>query len=98
MTHHRNVLSNDRVVRFHKRASKAIHVITFWQIDSASTGKTITCAGYQSRFGLELRVQYSDDEILATKEFRGSEGWAQMEAYAADARIAIDKRVRGGGK
>ena len=78
------------VERFHRRAQKPVHVITYWQMDSTSTGKTLTCAGYQSsRFGLELRVQYSEGEIVATKEFRGSGAWALMDACAAEARIAI---------
>ena len=98
MPRDRKAPSADRVVRFHKRAVNSTHVITYWRIESASTGKTLTCAGYQSTLGLELRVQYSDDEIVATKQFRGPGGWAEMEAYAAEARIAIGEHVLREGK
>ena len=89
MTHDSNAAFGDRVVRFQKRVPKRQHLITYWQIESALTRKTLTCAGYRSAAGLELCVQYSDDEMIETMLFREPDAWAQMNAYAEAARKAF---------
>jgi hypothetical protein len=89
VTHDPDAASSDRVVRFHRRAPKHVHLITYWQIESARTGRMLTCAGYRSPAGLELCVQYSDDEIIETMRFRDPNAWTQMNAYAEAARKAF---------
>jgi hypothetical protein len=89
VAHDPNAAFSERVVRFHKRAPKHLHLITYWQVESGLTGRTLTCAGYRTPAGLELCVQYSDDEIIETMRFREPNAWTQMNAYAEAARKAF---------
>jgi hypothetical protein len=70
---------------------KSVCLFAYWQIRSVGGDKTITCAAYEMAQGFEIRVQYSDQDVIATKRFQGPEARARMDAYAAEARTEIEK-------
>jgi len=73
-----------------KHPPKPVPLVTYWQIQSAGGGKTITCAGYETADGLEIRVQYCDEDVIASKPFHGPDARRLMEAYALEARTEIE--------
>jgi hypothetical protein len=58
-------------------------VVSYWRIFSPFSRRTAACAGYEADGGLELRLQYSDTEIIQTELFRGNDAREVMDAYAA---------------
>ena len=85
-------LGDDRFDWLSKRAlatpPQNDHICDFWILKGA-TDRDITCAAYRVATGIEVRVTYSADEIVATKLFRGV-GADEQLAEAADAwRLAL---------
>jgi hypothetical protein len=50
---------------------KNIHRATFFQVQSVS-GRLLTCAAYETEFGLELRLSYPNDNLMRSELFRGA--------------------------
>jgi hypothetical protein len=65
------------------RERKQRQVVTYWRIRSPFTNQVATCIGVEIEAGLEIRVQFSADEILQTEIFRGGDAREVMDAYAA---------------
>jgi hypothetical protein len=61
-------------------------LVTYWRMRSPFTGKVATCASYEAQGGLELRLQYNQNEVIHTERFRGRDARAVMDAYAAQVR------------
>ncbi len=65
------------------KAPKSLHLLTYWRIHSPFSKKTASCDGYEIDAGLELRLQYSADDIIQSELFRGEDAREVMDAYAA---------------
>lgn len=64
-------------------APKSEHRATFFTATGPS-GRPLTCAVYEVATGLELRLSYSDDDVMRSELFRGVDREERL-AEAADA-------------
>jgi hypothetical protein len=65
------------------KAPKNQHVVSYWRIFSPFSKKTAACEGFQVGNVLELRLQYSAEDVIQSEEFSGEDAREVMDAYAA---------------
>ena len=63
------------------REPRIEHLATFWTVRGPSN-RDLTCSAYRLRTGLELRVEYSPEDIVASQLFQGRD--AEQLAEKAD--------------
>ena len=66
----------------HPHESRIEHLATFWTMRGPSN-RDLTCSAYRVRTGLELRVEYSPEDIVASHLFRGRDA-DELLAQKAD--------------
>ena len=64
------------------REPRIEHLATLWTVRGPSN-RDLTCSAYRVQTGLELRVQYGPEDIVASQLFRGRD--AEQLAEQADA-------------
>ena len=52
------------------REPRIEHLATFWTVRGPSN-RDLTCSAYRVQTGLELRVEYGPEDIVASQLFRG---------------------------
>jgi hypothetical protein len=65
-------------------------IATYWCIRSLFTDRTATRAGYEVETGLDLRLQYAEDDVTQTQLFRG--GTRAIDVYAGHVRGDLLKK------
>jgi hypothetical protein len=64
------------------------HLATFWTLRGPS-GRDLTCSAYHVETGLELRVEYNPQELVATELFRGVDADERLAAKADTGRLML---------
>jgi len=64
------------------------HLATFWTVRGPSN-RDLTCSAYRLRSGLELRVEYSPEDIVASQLFRGRGADEQLAEKAYAGRLTL---------
>jgi hypothetical protein len=54
------------------RDPQSEHLATFWTL-RGPTGRDLTCSAYRVETGLELRVEYGSENIVASELLRGGD-------------------------
>ena len=78
--------TDDRLRPRLAKKPKHTPLVTYWRIRSPFNGKTATCAAYQVENGFEVRLQYSDADVIQAELFRGTDARDVMDVYAAQMR------------
>jgi hypothetical protein len=72
----------------HPHQPRIEHLATFWTVRGPSN-RDLTCSAYRVRTGLELRVEYSPEDIVASHLFRGSDADEQLAEKAHAGRLTL---------
>jgi len=66
----------------------AEHLATFWTL-RGPTGRDLTCSAYRVETGLELRVEYGPQDIVASELFRGTDADERLAEKADVGRLTL---------
>lgn len=58
-------------------------IVCYWRVDNPRSKKIAACVAYEIDEGLELRLQYANDDVIDAELFRGEDAREVMDAYAA---------------
>jgi hypothetical protein len=75
----------------HLREPRIEHLATFWTVRGPSN-RDLTCSAYRLQTGLELRVEYSPEDIVASRLFRGRDADEQLVEKADAGRLTLIAR------
>jgi hypothetical protein len=64
------------------------HLATFWTVRGPSN-RNLTCSAYRVRTGLELRVEYGPEDIVASHLFRGRHADERLAEKADVGRLTL---------
>ena len=67
------------------------HLATFWTVRGPSN-RDLTCSAYRLQTGLELRVEYGPEDIVASHLFRGRVADEQLAEKADAGRLTLIER------
>ena len=70
------------------RAPRIEHLATFWTVRGPSN-RDLTCSAYRVQTGLELRVQYGPEDIVASRLFRGRDADERLAENADAGRLTL---------
>ena len=72
----------------HPREPRIEHLTTFWTVRGPSN-RDLTCSAYRVQTGLELRVEYGPQDIVASQLFRGRDADEQLAEKADAGRLTL---------
>jgi len=72
----------------HPHEPRIEHLATFWTVRGPSN-RDLTCSSYRVQTGLELRVEYSPQDIVASHLFRGRDADEQLAEKADAGRLTL---------
>jgi hypothetical protein len=75
----------------HLREPRIEHLATLWTV-RGPTNRDITCSAYRVQTGLELRVEYGPEDIVASQLFRGRYLDEQLAEQANAGRLTLIAR------
>jgi hypothetical protein len=64
------------------------HLATFWTVRGPSN-RDLTCSAYRIQTGLELRVEYSPEDVVASRLFRGRDADERLAENADAGRLTL---------
>ena len=76
---------------FHPHQSRIERLATFWTVRGPSN-RDLTCSSYRVQTGLELRVEYGPEDIVASHLFRGRDAGEQLAEKADAGRLTLIAR------
>jgi len=73
---------------FHLSEPRIEHLATLWTVRGPSN-RDLTCCAYRVQTGLELRIEYSPDDIVASQLFRGRDADERLCEKADVGRLTL---------
>ena len=64
------------------------HLATFWTVRGPSN-RDLTCSAYRIRTGLELRVEYGPEDVVASRLFQGRDADERLAENADAGRLTL---------
>jgi len=75
----------------HPREPRIEHLATLWTVRGPSN-RDLTCSAYRVQTGLELRVEYGPEDIVASHPFPGGDADVQLAETADAGRLTLIAR------